>query len=112
MADTGRAKRPTMRGKGREIFFEPQSAQTLQHQNIRKPKHETPLERSTFYVFPEHHEKLDGLKTRLRSKLRQQGFKRSHVDKSELVRMAIDMLLREDEEGLLGRLIAQARESD
>ena len=106
MADNGRAKRPTMRGRGREIFFEPQSAQTLQRQGVRPPKHEIPLERSTFYVLPEHHEKLDGLKTRLRSKLRQQGFKRSHVDKSELVRMAIDMLLREDEEDLLGQLMA------
>ncbi len=111
MADNGRAKRPTMRGRGREIFFDPQSAQTLQHQNVRPPKHEIPLERSTFYVLPEHHEKLDGLKTRLRSKLRRQGFKRSHVDKSELVRMAIDMLLREDEEELLGRLMAPSQEA-
>ena len=110
MADTGRAKRSTMRGKGREIFFERQDAQTLSPQTVKRPKHPTPLERSTFYVHPEQHEQLDGLKTRLRSKLRQEGFKRSHVDKSELVRMAIDMLLLESEDELLGRLTSRARE--
>ncbi len=111
MADAGRGKRPTMRGKGREIFFERQDAQTLNPQTVKRPKHATPLERSTFYVHPEHHEQLDGLKTRLRSRLRKEGFKRSHVDKSELVRMAIDMLLRESEDELLGRLTSQALES-
>ncbi len=110
MADAGRGKRPTMRGKGREIFFERQDAQTLSPPTIKRPKHATPLERSTFYVHPEHHEQLDGLKIRLRSRLRQEGFKRSHVDKSELVRMAIDMLLRESEDELSERLTSQARE--
>ena len=109
MADIGRAKRPTMRGKGREIFFERQDAQTLNPQTVKRPQ-QTPFERSTFYVYPEHHEHLDGLKIRLRSRLRQQGFKRSHVDKSELVRMAIDMLLRESEDELLGHLTSKARD--
>ena len=107
MADNGRTKRPTMKGKGREIFFESQDAKPSKPQDVSQPKHQIPLERSTFYIYPDHHEQLDGLKTRLRSRLRQRGLKRSQVDKSELVRMAIEMLLRQDEDELLRRLTAQ-----
>lgn len=107
MANNGRTKRPTMKGKGREIFFESPNAKTSNPLDLQTPEHQIPLERSTFYIYPDHHEQLDGLKTRLRSRLRQRGFKRSRVDKSELVRMAIDMLLEKEEEDLLRHLMVQ-----
>lgn len=84
-----------MKGKGRDIFFE---------KSLEKK-----LERATFYIQPEQQDQLERLKIKIRSQLREQRRgKRHQVDKSELIRLAIDLLNEQDEDLLIKRLTVKS----
>jgi hypothetical protein len=102
------AKHQSIKGLGREIYFKESAPEASKQTNIltdKQVKQQISLERATFYVKPEHQERLETLKIKLRSRLRERGQRRA-IDKSELVRLALDLLTERDENELLERLAA------
>lgn len=100
------AKHQSIKGLGREIYFKGSPTEASKQTNIltdKQVKQQIALERATFYVKPEQQERLETLKIKLRSKLRERGQRRA-IDKSELVRLALDLLTERDEDELLERL--------
>ncbi len=84
-----------MKGVGRDIYF--------------KESSEKKLERATFYIQPEQQDQLERLKVKIRSQLREQRRgKRRQVDKSELIRLAIELLNEQDEDLLIKRLTSKS----
>ena len=106
------AQRRSIKGLGRELYFTETPRQkeepTPQEQdNLRTTKQESPTtERATFYIRPEQNDELDMVKVRLRSKLR--GQRRRQVDKSELVRLAIDLLCEQEDASLIECLVGES----
>ena len=103
------AKRQSIKGLGREIYFNKTSRKEEVKQvsqfTDKQVKHQLPFERATFYIQPEQQDQLEKLKIKLRSQLRKQEKGRSRqVDKSELVRLAIDLLNEQNEDLLIKRL--------
>ncbi len=107
------AKRKSMKGLGRDIYFEDTSKEgkegkQVNHFTNKQVKQQISLERGTFYIWPEQQEGLEELKIKLRSKMRQQREPgRRQIDKSELVRLALDLLTEQDEEILIKRLTSK-----
>jgi len=102
------AKRQSVKGLGREIYFGDSPTEASKQTNFltdKQVKQQISLERATFYVKPEQQERLETLKIRLRSRFRGRGERRA-IDKSELVRLALDLLTEQDENELLERLAA------
>ncbi len=102
------AKHQSIKGLGRDIYFKGSPTEASKQTNIltdKQVKQQIALERATFYVKPEQQERLETLKIKLRSKLRERGQRRA-IDKSELVRLALDLLTEQDENELLERLAA------
>jgi hypothetical protein len=102
------AKHQSIKGLGREIYFKGSATEASKQTNIltdKQVKQQISLERATFYVKPEQQERLETLKIKLRSRLRERGQRRA-IDKSELVRLALDLLTEQDENELLERLAA------
>ncbi len=99
------AKRQSIKGLGRQIYFK----KTPEKEEVKQVKHQFPLERANFYIRPEQQEQLEKLKIKLRSTIRKQGKERKRlVDKSELVRLAIDLLNEQNEDLLLKRLTGKS----
>jgi len=101
------AKRQSIKGLGREIYFQKTKKEDKQISQFtdKQVKQQISLERATFYIHPEQQDQLEKLKIKLRSKLRnQRRGKRRQVDKSELIRLAIDLLNEQDEDLLIKRL--------
>ncbi len=99
------AKRPSIKGLGREIYFK----ETPEKEKIKQVKEQLSLERATFYIRPEQQEQLEKLKIKLRSTIRKQGKERKRlVDKSELIRLAIGLLNEQNEDLLLKRLTGKS----
>jgi len=100
------AKRQSIKGLGREIYFRGGPIEASKQTNFltdKQVKQQILLERATFYIKPEQQERLETLKIKLRSKFRGRGQRRA-IDKSELVRLALDLLTEQDENELLERL--------
>jgi hypothetical protein len=100
------AKRQSIKGLGREIYFRGDPTEASKQTNLftdKQVKQQISLERATFYIKPEQQEILETLKIKLRSKFRGRGQRRA-IDKSELVRLALDLLTEQDENELLERL--------
>lgn len=107
------AKRQSIKGLGRQIYFKktPEKKEVKQVNQFtpKQVKHQFPLERANFYIRPEQQEQLEKLKIKLRSTIRKQGKERKRlVDKSELVRLAIDLLNEQNEDLLLKRLTGKS----
>lgn len=100
------AKRQSIKGLGREIYFQKtKEDKQVKQFTDKQTKQQIPLERATFYIQPEQQDQLEKLKIKLRSKLREQRRgKKRQVDKSELIRLAIDLLNEQDEDSLIKRL--------
>ena len=103
------AKRQSIKGLGREIYFKKTSKKEEVKQvsqfTDKQVKQQLPLERATFYIQPEQQEQLEKLKIKLRSKIgRQSRGRKRRVDKSELIRLAIDLLKEQNEDLLIKRL--------
>ena len=103
------AKRQSIKGLGREIYFKKASKKEEVKQvsqfTDKQVKQQFPLERATFYIQPEQQEQLEKLKIKLRSKIgRQSRGRKRRVDKSELIRLAIDLLKEQNEDLLIKRL--------
>ena len=103
------AKRQSIKGLGREIYFKKASKKEKVKQvsqfTDKQVKQQLPLERATFYIQPEQQEQLEKLKIKLRSKIgRQSRGRKRRVDKSELIRLAIDLLKEQNEDLLIKRL--------
>jgi len=101
------AKRKSIKGLGREIYFQKTKEKVKQVSQFtdKQIKQQIPLERATYYIKPEQQDQLEKLKIKLRSKLREQRRGKKHqVDKSELIRLAIDLLNEQDEDLLIKRL--------
>lgn len=99
-------KHQSIKGLGREIYFAGSPTEASKQTNLltgKQVKQQISLERATFYIKPEQQERLETLKIKLRSKLRGRGQRRA-IDKSELVRLALDLLTEQDENELLERL--------
>jgi hypothetical protein len=99
-------KRQSIKGLGREIYFGGGPIEASKQTNLfadKQVKQQISLERATFYIKPEQQERLETLKIKLRSRLRERGERRA-IDKSELVRLALDLLTEQDENELLERL--------
>jgi hypothetical protein len=99
-------KRQSIKGLGREIYFGGGPTEASKQTNLftdKQVKQQISLERATFYIKPEQQEILETLKIKLRSKFRGRGQRRA-IDKSELVRLALDLLTEQDENELLERL--------
>ena len=99
-------KRQSIKGLGREIYFGGGPTEASKQANLftdKQAKQQISLERATFYIKPEQQERLETLKIKLRSKFRGRGQRRA-IDKSELVRLALDLLTEQDENELLERL--------
>jgi len=108
------AKRQSIKGLGREIYFNKASKKEEVKQvsqfTGRQVNQQLPLERATFYIQPEQQDQLEKLKIKLRSQLRKQEKRRKRrVDKSELVRLAIDLLNEQDEDSLIKRLTGKSQ---
>lgn len=107
------AKRQSIKGLGRQIYFEktPQKEEVKQVSQLtdKQVKQQLPLERATFYIGPDQQEQLEKLKIKLRSKIgRQRKGRKRRVDKSELVRLAIDLLNEQGEDLLIKRLTGKS----
>ena len=105
------AKRKSIKGLGREIYFQKTKEKVKQVSQFtdKQIKQQIPLERATFYIKPEQQDQLEKLKIELRSKLREQRRgKRHQVDKSELIRLAINLLNEQDEDLLIKRLTGKS----
>jgi cytoplasmic iron level regulating protein YaaA (DUF328/UPF0246 family) len=81
---------------GADAFFSPEAASTNEHQHTSKPVQQQAstaasqeLVKATFYLTPDHVTALEELKLKLRKK------NGERVDKSELVRRAIDILVQQ-----------------
>lgn len=110
------AKRQSIKGLGREVFFEKtqKDDKAVKHSTDISSKRLTDIsvkqqtsffERATFYVRPEQQEELEKLKIRLRSKLKKQNKQgKRQIDKSELIRLALDLLSEQDDDLLIKRL--------
>ena len=100
------AKRKSIKGLGREIYFQKaEEDKQVKQFTDKQTKRQFPLERATFYIRPEQQDQLEKLKIKLRSRLREQRRgKKRQVDKSELIRLAIDLLNEQDEDLLIKRL--------
>ncbi len=99
------AKRSSIKGLGREIYFK----ETPEKEKVKQVKEQLFLERATFYIRPEQQEQLEKLKIKLRSTIRKQGKERKRlVDKSELVRLAIGLLNEQNEDLLIKRLTGKS----
>ena len=100
------AKHKSIKGLGREIYFQKtKEDKQVKQFTDKQTKQQFPFERATFYIHPEQQDQLEKLKIKLRSKLREQRRgKRRQVDKSELIRLAIDLLNEQNEDLLIKRL--------
>lgn len=103
------AKHQSIKGLGREIYFKKTSEKEKDKQvsqfTDKQVKQQLPLERATFYIRPEQQEQLEKLKIKFHSKIgRQRKHRKRRVDKSELIRLAIDLLNEQDEDLLIKRL--------
>jgi len=103
------AKHQSIKGLGRELYFtEPPkqegNIQVKQHTD-KTTKQQGSTERATFYIRPEQSDQLEMLKVKLRAKLR--GQRDRQVDKSELIRLAIDLLCEQDDDLLIKRLTSK-----
>ena len=102
------AKRQSIKGLGREVYFNEspqQNIKTVKQSNVKTAKQPMATERATFYIRPEQHDQLEILKVRLRAKLR--GQRDRQVDKSELIRLAIDLLCEQDDDLLIKHLTGE-----
>jgi len=107
------AKRQSIKGLGREIYFkktpEKEEIKQVSQFTDKQVKQQISFERATFYIRPEQQEQLEKLKIKLRSKIgRQRKGRKRLVDKSELVRVAIDLLNEQDEDLLIKRLTGKS----
>ena len=91
-------------GKGIDAYFEETAQEEepkSQHTDIQTKQHTTPiLERATFYIWPNHHTTLEELKINLRKQ-------KIKTNKSELLRMAIDLLAEQELETVAERLTSK-----
>lgn len=106
------AKRQSIKGLGREIYFKKASKKEKVKQvsqfTDKQVTQQLPLERATFYIQPEQQEQLEKLKIKLRSKIgRQSRGRKRRVDKSQLIRLAIDLLKEQNEDLLIKRLTSK-----
>ena len=101
------AKRQSIKGLGRNIYFRElkKGVKQVNQFTAKQTRQQSHLERATFYIRPEQQDQLEQLKIKLRSKLREhRRGRRRQVDKSELIRLAIDLLNEQDEDLLIKRL--------
>ena len=110
--------RQSIKGKGRDIFFTGGApdvgvAEKLSGVETFKRSEDTAaeigmdgLDRVTLYIRSDQSLKLDTLKNQLKLKRKQKGMatRQRTIDRSSLVRMAIDLLDEHDIEDLLKRL--------
>ncbi|MEA1964285.1 MAG: hypothetical protein U9O41_04060 [Candidatus Aerophobetes bacterium] len=107
------AKRQSIKGLGREIYFKktPGKGEVKQVNQFtdKQTKQQSPLERATFYIRLEQQEQLEKLKIKLRSKVgRQRKNRKRRVDKSELIRLAIELLNEQNDDLLIKRLTGKS----
>ena len=75
----------------------PQNGEAVNKYNNLQVKPQDDFERATFYIRPEQHTKLEEIRIALRHH-------QAKTNKSELIRMAIDLLAEQSVEGLAKRM--------